>query len=59
MINVIKITRWLFNRYSGGSPAEASAADFPVTPGGAMPSVPGCQKQDYWVVFVVGIDQAE
>ena len=44
------------NRYSGGSPAEANASDFPVTPGGAMPSVPGCKKQDYWVVFVVGVE---
>ena len=32
---------------------------FPVKAGGAMPLVPGCQKQDYWVVFVVGIDQGE
>lgn len=39
-----------------GSPAAAPAAQFPVTPGGLMPSVPGCDKKDYAVVFVVGIE---
>ena len=39
-----------------GSPENAQEADFPVTPGGLMPPVAGCSKQDYWVVFVVGVD---
>jgi len=37
------------------SPARAAREDFPVTPGAAMPPVPGCQKQDYAVLFVIGI----
>ena len=37
------------------SPAKANVADFPVRPGGAMPIVPGCNKVDYWVLFVVGL----
>eukprot|EP00928_Gymnodinium_smaydae_P038469 TRINITY_DN26532_c0_g1_i1.p1 TRINITY_DN26532_c0_g1~~TRINITY_DN26532_c0_g1_i1.p1 ORF type:complete len:172 (+),score=23.11 TRINITY_DN26532_c0_g1_i1:57-572(+) len=41
---------------SDGSPAKANPADFPVTPGGPMPSVPGCEKRDYAVVFVVGVE---
>ena len=28
---------------------------FPVNPGGAMPAVNGCHKQDYTVVIVVGL----
>ena len=39
-----------------GSPENAQEADFPVTPGGLMPPVAGCSKQDYWVLFVVGVD---
>ena len=38
-----------------GSPATARASDFPVTPGGPMPPVPGCKKQDYAVVFVTAV----
>ena len=38
-----------------GSPATARASDFPVTPGGPMPPVAGCDKQDYAVVFVTGV----
>ena len=37
-----------------GSPLTANPKDFPVTPGAIMPSVPGCNKQDYAVLFVVG-----
>ena len=42
---------------SPGSPDNAREEDFPVTPGGEMPVVKGCTKQDYWVVFVVGVEQ--
>ena len=35
------------------SPASAQRRNFPVTPGGAMPPVPGCHKQDYAVLFIV------
>ena len=38
------------------SPANASLADFPVTPGGPMPAVEGCHKQDYAVLFIVAIE---
>ena len=37
------------------SPAEALKTAFPVTPGGAMPRVAGCRKQDYAVLFVIGV----
>lgn len=37
------------------SPARARQSDFPVTPGAAMPPVEGCAKQDYTVLFVIGI----
>lgn len=39
---------------SAGSPLTANPKDFPVAPGAIMPSVPGCTKQDYAVLFVVG-----
>ena len=39
------------------SPAAARADDFPVTPGAGMPPVPGCAKQDYSVVFIVGKEE--
>ena len=39
------------------TPSNANAADFPVIPGGTMPDVPGCKRQDYWVVFVVAVGQ--
>lgn len=44
-------------RYSGGLPSAAKAGDFPVTPGTAMPTVPGCSKQDYAVLFVTGLEE--
>ena len=37
-----------------GTPKAANPKDFPVAPGAIMPSVPGCNKQDYAVLFVVG-----
>ncbi len=36
------------------TPAMASQAEFPVSPGAVMPSVPGCNKQDYAVLFIIG-----
>ena len=44
-------------RYAGGTPAQANAADFPVTPGAEMPAVSGCSKVDYAVLFVVGAEK--
>ena len=35
------------------SPASAQTGYFPVTPGGLMPPVAGCHKQDYAVLFIV------
>ena len=37
------------------SPANARQAAFPVTPGATMPSVDGCNKQDYAVLIVMGV----
>lgn len=39
-----------------GSPLNARAADFPVSPGAPMPSVEGTNKQDYAVLFVIGVE---
>ena len=39
------------------SPAKASMGDFPVTPGAEMPPVGDCNKQDYAVLFVIGVAQ--
>eukprot|EP00978_Attheya_sp_CCMP212_P012296 scaffold30530_cov43-Attheya_sp.AAC.3 len=41
-------------RYHGGSPQSINPRDFPVRPGALMPHVPGCEKQDYSVLFVIG-----
>lgn len=38
-----------------GSPANVQKGAFPVAPGGPMPSVEGCEKQDYAVIFVIGV----
>ena len=43
-------------KYTGGSPAQARQSDFPVTPGAAMPPVSGTKKQDYAVLFIVGVE---
>jgi hypothetical protein len=40
----------------GGSPKEAKQSDFPVRPGAEMPPVAGCDKQDYAVLFVIGVE---
>ena len=37
------------------SPANAQRSAFPVTPGAPMPPVSGCKKQDYAILFVIGI----
>ena len=37
------------------SPAKAQMTAFPVAPGGLMPSVEGCNKQDYDVLIVIGM----
>ena len=37
------------------SPANARTKGFPVNPGGAMPAVSGCNKQDYTVLIVIGL----
>jgi len=37
------------------SPKKAQPAAFPVQPGGAMPPVEGCLKQDYQVLIVIGM----
>jgi hypothetical protein len=37
------------------SPAKAQQSSFPVVPGGVMPPVEGCNKQDYAVLFVIGM----
>lgn len=35
-------------------PESANLRDFPVRPGAEMPSISGCDKQDYAVLFVLG-----
>ena len=37
------------------SPANVQKTAFPVAPGGAMPPVEGCRKQDYVVLIVIGV----
>ena len=37
------------------SPANVQKTAFPVAPGGVMPSVKGCMKQDYAVLIVIGV----
>jgi hypothetical protein len=44
---------------SSCSPSNAVSKAFPVTPGAAMPPVDGCKKQDYAVLFVVGVAEGE
>jgi hypothetical protein len=40
------------------SPANAPRDAFRVAPGAAMPPVAGCSKQDYAVLFVIGVEAA-
>ncbi|MBH0203068.1 MAG: hypothetical protein HP496_12445 [Nitrospira sp.] len=42
-------------RYGSCLPANAKQTAFPVAPGGAMPPVEGCTKQDYAVLIVIGM----
>ena len=42
------------NSESACSPANMSLAHFPIEPGAIMPRVEACNKQDYWVLFVIG-----
>ena len=37
--------------------SDANELDFPVKPGAEMPPIPGCQKQDYAVLFVLAVDR--
>lgn len=41
------------------SPASARKTEFPVSPGGTMPAVVGCHKQDYTVLFIIGVAAEE
>lgn len=47
----------LYTPISGNScsPANAPKSIFPIDPGTIMPSVEGCKKQDYSVLFIAGI----
>lgn len=38
------------------SPGKADKGNFPVAPGGLMPPVDGCKKQDYTVLFIIGVE---
>jgi hypothetical protein len=38
------------------SPDKAPQSAFRVPPGAAMPNVPGCKKQDYTVLFIIGLE---
>jgi hypothetical protein len=38
------------------TPASAQQSQFPVEPGAAMPPIGGCDKQDYAVLFIVGVE---
>lgn len=40
------------------TPASAPQDAFRVAPGAAMPPVPGCAKQDYAVLFLIGIAES-
>jgi hypothetical protein len=37
------------------SPEAANQSNFPVMPGAIMPAVSGCRKQDYTVLFIIGV----
>ena len=38
------------------SPAAVKESAFPVEPGASMPPVENCSKQDYAVLFIVGVE---
>jgi hypothetical protein len=37
------------------SPDKVARSEFPVAPGATMPSIEGCRKQDYAVLFLIGV----
>jgi hypothetical protein len=37
------------------APGKEALSQFPVKPGAAMPAIAGCAKQDYAVLFIVGV----
>ena len=39
------------------TPSSVNQDNFPVDPGAAMPAVSGCDKQDFAVLFVVGVEE--
>jgi len=41
------------------TPATVQSSAFPVAPGGVMPAVAGCAKQDYAVLFVIAVGEGE
>ena len=43
------------NDSRGCSPEKAPSGAFPVEPGASMPSIEGCNKQDYAVLFLIGV----
>jgi len=43
------------NDRGGCSPDKVPRSAFPVEPGATMPSIDGCRKQDYAVLFLVGL----
>ncbi len=40
------------------TPSKANMGDFPVSPGAEMPPVEDCNKQDYAVLFVIGVAES-
>ncbi len=45
--------------HSSCTPATVRQSEFPVAPGGLMPPVAGCSKQDYAVLFVTAVGVGE
>src|SRR5215468_673307 len=39
----------------GCSPDKVAKSEFPVAPGATMPAIDGCRKQDYAVLFLIGV----
>lgn len=44
-----------FNNKHACLPTNANQKAFPVRPGATMPAVEGCDKQDYAVLFIIGV----
>jgi hypothetical protein len=51
-----RAARYWPNQTGEGSPAMADLSHFPVQPAAAMPTIKGCTKQDYAVLFVIGVE---